>query len=570
MLAFLLICLLPKASATTTSTASCSDPTPIALPITNVKLSNSNVVRGIPLSIGTPPQNFSFMPHDFFNNTWVYNISEPFCFENTTKAQCLSQRGGFYDPASSTSAKGGLDVSEASGSPSDTEGIIDGPHIWFSRWTTDKLQLGNITLEDFPIGMAGLDFGGRLDTQANIGLGQNSTFLQALKDDGKISSRTWSYWPGIDSATASAARDGQIVFGGYDAAKATGPNVTQRLGTPTQSCPSGMSVIVTGMQLDFPNGTQADILAPSTFSACLQVDFPFVMTTPFNPYYERFMNMTLTAPFNNSLGIHWFDPVFDPHEVYAGGLTVSLSNGFGVTILNDVLVVPDQYVGPSGALETNQSQSALLIGSLNQVNANDVPIIGKEFFSSAYLMIDYDAGTYTLWQVNATTETQLVAVGGQCSTHPTVNNNTIDGNPESASSTSTATPANSVSSKAGAREALPTGAIVGAVVGSAFGTGALVAAIILIFLRKRRSSAGSTTDTALLDHCGSKSDLGSRGPPSYHLGQGYGLGLRGPSEMAAGQMQLHELGDIQKAREVYEVHGSRTPKYELAAYGTPR
>ena len=162
--------------------------------------------------------------------------------------------------------------------------------------------------------MAGLDFAGRYNTQANLGLGRNSTFLNALKNQGHISSRTWSYWPGVKSATFSASKDGHITFGGYDAAKATGPNIAQRLAEPSKGCPSGMSVIVTSMMLDFPNGTKADMLARSTFAACLQLDFPMVMTVPYSPYYERFEDLTSTMSHNRSLGTNWWTSVYDPRE----------------------------------------------------------------------------------------------------------------------------------------------------------------------------------------------------------------------------------------------------------------
>lgn len=237
------------------------------------------------------------------------------CWANTTQSQCVTLKGGLYDPDLSTSAEGSLTVFEAGGDPSDQAGNNIGPHIWFNEFAKDTLHVNGTSLEEFPIGMSGLDFGGRFDSQANIGLGQNSTFLQALKDGGHISSRTWSYWAGINSATSSAARDGQIVFGGYDAAKASGPNITQPLAAPSKGCPSGMSMIVTTMRLDFPNGTQSDLLSPGTFSACFQPDFPFVMTAPYDPYYERFMNDTGTVPDNRSLGIHWFGPLFDPRNM---------------------------------------------------------------------------------------------------------------------------------------------------------------------------------------------------------------------------------------------------------------
>lgn len=37
-------------------------PYPIAAPITNVSLSNGHVARGVALSVGTPAQDFAFLP----------------------------------------------------------------------------------------------------------------------------------------------------------------------------------------------------------------------------------------------------------------------------------------------------------------------------------------------------------------------------------------------------------------------------------------------------------------------------------------------------------------------------
>lgn len=230
----------------------------------------------------------------FLNNTWVYNATSPFCIEDTTKTQCLTMRGGIYDNTASTSASDSLDVFAAGGDASDTARAL-GTHVWHSSWAKDVLSVGNATLDDFPVGMPGFDVGGIFDTQANIGLGRNSTLLNALRDAGHISSRTYSYWWGRNSAASSNAMDGQLVLGGYDAAKVTGPNITQKLQPPIGSCGSGMYLTITNMILGFPNGTKADMMAPSTSSACIQLDFPAFASPRYDPFVERFENITGTS-----------------------------------------------------------------------------------------------------------------------------------------------------------------------------------------------------------------------------------------------------------------------------------
>jgi hypothetical protein len=223
----------------------------------------------------------------------MYNASTPFCINGTTKAQCTTIRGGTYDSSISTSASANLEVYGAGGDPSDTMRAL-GAHIWYSDWARDTLRAGNTTLKDFPIGMPRFEFGGIFDTQANIGLGRNSTLLNALRETGRISSRTYSFWWGINSASPANSMDGQLVLGGYDAAKVMGPNITQKLLPSATQCGSGMYVTVTNMILGFPNGTKADMLAPSLYSACIQLDWPTVASFRYDPFMERFENDTGT------------------------------------------------------------------------------------------------------------------------------------------------------------------------------------------------------------------------------------------------------------------------------------
>lgn len=203
----------------------------------------------------------------------------------------------------------------AAGGDSGDTARREATHIWFNEFAKDDLTIANTTLEGFAIGMPGFDFGGLTDMQANIGLGQNSTILTSLKNSGRIQSRTYSYWWGVDSTSDNVAMDGQMVFGGYDRAKVQGPNITASILPWSLACPSGMYITVTSMGLDFPNGTTADMLSTSALGACLQLDWPFLASIRNDPYFERFQAQTDTSSFNNSLGTYWWAPMYQPGEV---------------------------------------------------------------------------------------------------------------------------------------------------------------------------------------------------------------------------------------------------------------
>ena len=183
-------------------------------------------------------------------------------------------------------------------------------------WGQDDITLENVTLDKYTFQVPDANFGLPFDTQNNIGLGLNSTFLQALEDAGDVSSFSWSWYFGYNSATPSARKDGQIVFGGYDAAKATGTNVTRPLQTPSDSCPSGIYVHVHDIQLDFTNGTLASILPPlTTFTACVSPDVPLVMTLA-TDWFERFEAATQTTNIGRSIGINYGGALYSPSNVW--------------------------------------------------------------------------------------------------------------------------------------------------------------------------------------------------------------------------------------------------------------
>jgi hypothetical protein len=175
----------------------------------------------------------------------------------------------------------------------------------------------------------------------------------------------------------------------------------------------------------------------------------------------------------------------DPSR-YQGDLTVTFDSGLSIRIPNSVLVNPDLYIDKtSGALATNNSALELLINSAQNINANDLPIIGRQFFSAAYVMLNQDSNSFTLWEANPTTNTDLVAVDE--------NNAPVA---QWCSDNTTQTPTNMTTSppppprQSGRR--LSGGAIAGIVVGTAVGVGILIGAALYFLLCGRRSKRSTT------------------------------------------------------------------------------
>ena len=82
--------------------------------------------------------------------------------------------------------------------------------------------------------------------------------------------------------------------------------------------------------------------------------------------------------------------------------------------------MPDYDVDPNGQTYIkNTTNSDILFLSLEAINQNDMPHLGKPFLSSAYLFADFDHRTFTLWQSKVTTNTNLIAIGPPtCSPSP--------------------------------------------------------------------------------------------------------------------------------------------------------
>lgn len=107
-------------------------------------------------------------------------------------------------------------------------------------WATDSIVLdSNVSLSNFPLGLQ--------DNQNfhihALGLGKSSTFLNTLTSQRIIPSKTWSLFWGLMGANPTTQMDGNLVFGGYDAAKLSGENLTRKFHR-SNDCDTGLTVIV--------------------------------------------------------------------------------------------------------------------------------------------------------------------------------------------------------------------------------------------------------------------------------------------------------------------------------------
>lgn len=140
----------------------------------------------------------------------------------------------------------------------------------------DDLHLNtSYTLYDFPLATThdGISMN-------SLGVGPESTFLQALVKDGAISSKTWSLFYGLAGEDAPSQMDGTAVFGGYDKAKIVDEkqNYTKKHDF-NANCRTGMVVIVTRIDVGFVNGTEQNAY-PSQMQMCLDPAFQIMSFVP--------------------------------------------------------------------------------------------------------------------------------------------------------------------------------------------------------------------------------------------------------------------------------------------------
>lgn len=132
-----------------------------------------------------------------------------------------------------------------------------------------------------------------------------------------------------------------------------------------------------------------------------------------------------------------------------------------------------------------------MINSLQFENDNDLPVLGPLFMSSAYLMVNQDAGMFSVWQANTGSKTSdIVAVDKQ--------NNVVSefcANSKGGSPSATSLPTSSATSPPLKETSKLSGGAIGGIAAGAVG-GIVLLGAIGFFLYRRRRSTGAATEVA--------------------------------------------------------------------------
>lgn len=336
----------------------------------------------------------------------------------------------------------------------------------------------NFTLQKFP-------FASRVDSwieteQASFGLGLNSSILSTLKGEGVISSKSWSFWWGLDGGTDATTMDGSFVFGGYDRAKIkdldvnyTGSFVTQD--TFYDDCDSGMAVTFNNITT---KGAENLIFAEHPtipIRACICLDQPYLMLMP-NTYFNYFEKVTKITNIRKSTDFNYGLPIYSAAEAFQGDITFELDTGLSIRIANSQLSTPHMTIGDDGIIKANMTTRDLTLVpyTIPFVGSPEKFCLGRAFFTGAYLHVDNEAKTFTIWEANPSNESDLVS--------------TVGGQAQNTCTTTSSTPQRTVDAGRGDSSPKPVspGVVTGIVVGALALLSALGGLLYWVQLRRRR------------------------------------------------------------------------------------
>ncbi|KAL0932282.1 uncharacterized protein CTRU02_213235 [Colletotrichum truncatum] len=348
-------------------------------------------------------------------------------------------RGNLFLEDASTTFTKASDIVSAGGAPEEitTAGTEIGVKKLISTAVggKDRLAVGFTSLNNTPIGIPTLRWDNGYTMLHALGLGANSTYLTSLAQAGQLGSR-----------------------------KVTGKNATQRLDySESTGCWTGMKVTVTDVQVNFRDGRDKSIM-------------------PLNTALQCCLNVTNSKDTGVSFGLHWSARILATDTIFDGDVTFFLSSGLQIRVPNNQYIVPYVDIERNGSRTINNARKELLFSGLSDQPAT----LGRYFLTAAYLMVDHDAETFTLWQANPTTRSSLVKITGDKSNCGKPQTSRIAIYP---TSTATAGPNNDNQPvSAGAQTGLSTGVIAGIAIGGA----AALAAVglgIFFYLRARERKA---------------------------------------------------------------------------------
>ncbi|KAI6353508.1 hypothetical protein MCOR25_008957 [Pyricularia grisea] len=575
-------------------------PRPIVLRLGDVQISNGKTARGVEMGIGDPQQRQAMLPLWNHDGVLLYGINGScegaynFGPVNWTTDGCPTLRGGAYNGQNSKTHK---PAGATEANLFQTEGADNRDWGDAMRFLDTITLNSNLSLPGFPLREATRDWGAQGYTPMHaFGLGSNSTILRALKGSAKISSLSWAFAWGRPSKTAGSKGgiDGSVVLGGYDKAriKPGAKRYTQPIAADKpQQCPSGLVVSINDMELNFPNGTNFSIFPKSRSSAiqaCVQPNLPLAVRIPYDPYVDNLLGaMGYTIyDMDRAFGLNWNNLRFKKEQKpYDGAMSIKLGRGMVARLENDQLVVPHQSVDrKTGDIIIDRAEPPeLLIDSMQDVNANDMAQLGMHFAAVAYLLVNYDAGQFSMWSsadIAKDAVPDLVAIDERgldlTDAEFCAADNSTGSSPPPAVATVPAKPSpegeetgDAAATATTGGVSLPTGALVGIVVGGALVLLLALGVIVWILLRRRRrGKKAPVTATAAFEARGTENKNYAIYQP--YGGPTFGLGIDAGTHPMAQKSELIDTSSIPlyevPSTYLYEAPAGQTGPYQGRRY----
>lgn len=152
---------------------------------------------------------------------------------------------------------------------------------------------------------------------------------------------------------------------------------------------------------------------------------------------------------------------------------------------------PETEIDKDGSRVQNLTRQNILINSVE----DEAPILGRYFLTAAYLMVNQDAGTFTLWKANATEDSKPVRVfdqetGDKCG-------DTASGVIQPSASATGSTPGSDDQGNTDINN--PSGRVIGgAVAGSVTGAALIALGVYYVLRRHRKEPSRLTTERPCL------------------------------------------------------------------------
>ena len=325
----------------------------------------------VELAVGTPPQLLNVSIDTGSSDLWTPSADSAFCLQGKCDG------GAFNSSLSSTYeliSTGNFNISYLQANDTDAGDFV-----------IDEVSLGNATIKGLQFGLAHQE---TVDTHGVLGIAYNITetnvedgvpvyanLLDEMKSQGLIERKAFSLW--LNNMDAAA---GEILFGGIDTTKYTGPLISMPIQPLAFGLIPALAVTLTAVSITDDVGRKT-LLSPKDLATNAVLDsgttITYLPNEVFAPLVKGF------GAINDGMGQALVPCRFSKSNAtinYSfggpGGPTISVP--MSALVDRQVAIPPSHFSDPSGAC-------ALLAGPIK-----GPAILGDSFLRSAYVVYDLD------------------------------------------------------------------------------------------------------------------------------------------------------------------------------------